>query len=341
MLDELEPLRWCRSGPRVLRSTPYTSTLIQRVVLLAWYLTRPLSSLSHPWPPPPGAPSTFPLYRPVKLQQLLQETSLRLRQSLPGSETDQTYLHMLTGPGGHQSAPGVDELCFSSADFPRPRLSFVRRHFSSLRRARHPPSEACSPGASSVCAPATRHFIGSPCSPRDRSFDQKSNQLHARHVAWNICRAHISSHSVISSEQAHYVRAELLRSSLCSALAILTHKVRLGGCQADKLLQLGANSPVNAGRDQASFQSTNEPTALCGSDGASGRVPIVRPSREKPGFDVAQYSEQHFLSPDLLGRTWPLLRALAGALEAESCENELSVLGSFQHFSTLIHAALV
>ncbi|PHJ24989.1 hypothetical protein CSUI_001157 [Cystoisospora suis] len=323
-------------------STPYTSTLIQRVVILAWYLARPLSSLSRPWPPPPGTRTTFPLYRPVELQQLLDETSLQLRQSWPGLKTDQTYLRMLTNPGGKQSASGVDEFCFSSADFPRPRLSFVRQHFSSLRRVRHPPSDASSPGASPVCAAATRHFTGSPCSPRDRSFDQKPNWMHARHLAWNICRAHISFHSVISPEEAHYVRAELLRSSLCSALAILTHKVRLGGWEADKLLrELSANSPVSAGRDQTSLQSTNERNVACGSDGTGGRVPLVPASRENRGHDVAQHSEQHFLSSELLGRTWPLLRALAGVLEAEGCENEFSVLGSFQQFSTLIHAALI
>lgn len=328
----------------VCSSTPYTSTLIQRVVLLAWYLVRPLSSVARPSPPAARVTSSaFPLYQPIELQQLLQQVSpWERRRCGSGAEMDQTYLHMLTGRGGNQSLDSeVKPLCFSSTDFPQPRLSFVRRHFTALKRVRQLPGAAYCSDTSSVCPMATPDIAGSPSSPGRSLFYQIKEGLRAKDLSWDICEAHVTSHSTIRPEEAHYVRAELLRSSLCSALVILTHKVRLGGWQAERLSgKFGASSVSSTSRDQSTSKSANESAGLRGGEGAGERGRLVGSSGVGSSPDVAQHSEQHFLSSDLLGRTWPLLRALAGALEAEGCENEFSVLGSFQHFSTLIHAAL-
>ncbi|EPT31100.1 hypothetical protein TGME49_285480 [Toxoplasma gondii ME49] len=386
-------------------SSPYTPTLIQRVLLLAWSLVLPLSTSASSFVTPPRPirlDPSLPLYDPVALQRLLfsrgsREAGAVSPQETPSSPYDEVSFQLLLQTQRRQQSPSLSfpslsgSLAFSappSSPSLLPRLSFSRRNHRALQGVWGSSRSFCPldgqhnfaqesdqetlaflkyrsffPGACRTCvSSAASRSTCSTCptgastppetplyaSGFDASFAASSPALSISYI--HLCLLspwllHVHEKSFSS------VRRDLLLSSLRSVLSILTHNVLLRGArecdgrpvpgQSNGERECRSERPAgeqqgNAVARRLEVSTPGDTNKMQDDEESEKRKQRIMDAFRRNG----NLANEHFLSPDTLGRTWPILRALCGTLEAQMCAAGGSCLADFQPFASLLQAAL-
>ncbi|PFH34834.1 hypothetical protein BESB_068670 [Besnoitia besnoiti] len=360
-------------------SSSHTSTLLQRILLLAWSLvlslSSPCTSSSRGAVLEATVPCTVPLYDPVGLQCLLAQGPLSAAAldpplaTRPTAQEGDAFQLLLQGLMYQQTSSSLPqsrgEASFSVGDSASPslspRLAFARRHRSALQRAWGVAPGASSPGPGGVhrariSSSAWKDgVVSQPCCLRSAasgrrgqcwvSFLQGGSRKgevttdilqHAQSLdsecpaTLAICFTHLyvlSASLPPVTARSSSSRRELLLASLRATLAILTHNVRLDA--EDGAPEAGDERNEEENGSEKKLQRRE----------AELQGPLIERGNRATRMRTPDRAE-NFLLPETLGRTWPLLRALCGSLQAQGCAAGGSTLARFQFFASLIQAAL-